>query len=292
MKGFFLCAGVGSRLRPYTDQRAKPAIPFLGIPLLHHVWYSLEELGIDRLVVNLHHRPEDVRKTAELLEKETRGLKVDFSDETELLLDSGGGLHRAQPFFAREQNFVLANGDEVFFLHTPGVLKDMAARHAFRKNLATLLVMEHPEVGGKFGGAYADAGGAITKFSKTAVPTLKGWHYVGVMLLSSRIFQYMKPEVVAENLLYDSVTRGIANGEAVEVFPAAMDWYEVGNPIDFRKATREVLARVKSGDAPWAEAIRQRIRWAFLEDSVVENDDAALRKEVAASLVAIKADEI
>lgn len=288
MKGFFLSAGVGSRLRPYTDQRAKPAIPFLGIPLLHHVWHSLEGFGIQELVVNLHHRAEDVRKTAELLEKETKGLKVGFSDEQDLLLDSGGGLHRAQPYFEKEKNFALANGDEVFFLHDPGVLKDMAARHAFRKNLATLLVMENPEVGTKFGGAFAGPDNRVEKFSKTSVPGLKGWHYVGVMLLSSRIFQYMKPEVVAENLLYDSITKGIAAGEAVEVFPAQMDWYEVGNPKDFLGATRSVLEDLRTGSAPWADALKQRVRWAFLEEPLIENDEPALREEVRATLAKIK----
>lgn len=290
MKAFFLSAGVGSRLRPYTDVKAKPAIPFLGIPLLHHVWHSLEGFGIDHLIVNLHHRAEDVRKTAELLEKEAKGLKVDFSDEQDLLLDSGGGLHRAQPFLEREKNFALANGDEVFFLHDPDVLRDMVARHSFRKNLATLLVMENPDVGTKFGGAYADSDQRVVKFSKTSIPGLKGWHYVGVMLLSSRIFQYMKPEVVAENLLYDSITKGIANGETVEVFPANMDWYEVGNPSDFLKATRSVLGSLRGGQAPWADQLKQRIRWAFLEEPLLENDEAALRAEVAASLSAIKSE--
>lgn len=288
MKAFFLCAGIGSRLRPFTDQKAKPSIPFLGLPLLHHVWWSLEPLEITELVVNLHHRPEDVRETAQLLLSEAKKLKLRFSDETAQLLDSGGGLHLAQSYFEKEKNFVLANGDEVFFLHEPGCLKDFKLRHEHKKNLATLLVMKHPEVGTKFGGAFADTNNQVQKFSKTSVPDLQGWHYVGVMLLSSRIFQYFKSEMVPENLLYDAITLGIAAGEPVEVFPAEMEWFEVGNPQDFIHATLAVIDKLKTSSDNWVDLLKQRIRWAYLQPTFIENSDSRALFEVSAILESLK----
>lgn len=280
MKAFFLTAGEGTRLRPHTQALAKPSIPLLGVPLLHHAWQSLSPLNLSDLVVNLFHRPQDVMTTAKNLVTRDRGPKLFFSDESDRLMDSGGGLNKAQTHFLHESTFLLANGDEVFFLDDELVLKDFEKTHRTSGALATLLVTEHPLVGTLFGGAFCNSENKIQQFSKSLVPGLKGWHYVGVMLLQPRIFQYLKTSLEPENLLYQCLTQAILAGELVQVFPAKMDWYEVGNEKDFL-ATTEVLCEVLAKDSkPWAQNLKNRIAWSHLEEPLVELAQPALADRV------------
>ena len=105
MKAMVLAAGVGSRLRPLTDQRPKALLEIAGKPILEIVLGRLAAAGVREVVVNVHHHAEQVerylRGCAHL------GLRLEVSREAELL-DTGGGLKKAAPFLA---------GAEPFFVH-------------------------------------------------------------------------------------------------------------------------------------------------------------------------------
>jgi len=270
MKAFFLTAGEGTRLRPHTQALAKPSIPLLGVPLLHHLWQSLGPLNLSDLVVNLYHRPQDIMATAKNLVTPDRGPKLFFSDESNRLMDSGGGLNKAQTHFLHESAFLLANGDEVFFLDDELILKDFENTHRSSGALATLLVTDNPMVGTHFGGAFCSSDHQIKLFSKSLVPGLKGWHYVGIMLLRPGVFQYMKTSIEPENLLYHCLTQAIAAGELVQAFPAKMDWYEVGNEKAFLAITEILCEVLEKESKPWAQTLKNRIAWSYLEEPFVE----------------------
>ena len=134
MKAMIFAAGVGSRLRPLTDHTPKALIPVGGKPMLEHVILKLKAAGFDRLVINIHHLGGQIADF--LRANDNFGLQIHLSDESDYLLDTGGGIKKATPWL---------RGDEPFLVHNVDILSDVDLRalyEAHRRSdpLATLLV--------------------------------------------------------------------------------------------------------------------------------------------------------
>ena len=236
-----LAAGLGTRLRPVTDHYAKPAVPFLNVPLIFWSLEFLRELAPDRVVANVHYKPETIQALSPTMKK--NDFNVSFSHEVEKPLGSGGALWFAQSQLEDSETIVVTNADEVIFPVHPKTLTRMREAHEKSGALATLLTMDHEEAGKKFGGVWVDDQNVIQGFGfdRSAFPKAKkALHYVGVLFLNRRIFKYL-PEGES-NILYDGVRAGIAAGETVQAFREELGWYETGNPKDFLIATEALLA--------------------------------------------------
>lgn len=96
MKAMIFAAGLGTRLRPITDSRPKALVTVAGQTLLERNINSLKAFGFDHIVVNVHHFPQMI---ADFLASRDWGIKVQLSDESNRLLDTGGGLKKALPLF-------------------------------------------------------------------------------------------------------------------------------------------------------------------------------------------------
>lgn len=244
-----LAAGLGTRLRPVTDVYAKPAVPFLNIPLLYYAIAVMEAAGAKELVANTHYKPEQI----ENLVRNMPGFKgtVHLSPELEKPLGSGGGVWAARKWLDKSGDFIVANADEIIFPSTNNIPKEFIASHKRENSLATIYVMPHPKVGTQFGGVWTDPQGFVHGFGRQkpeSKTSLTGYHYVGKIVLAERIFQYL-PEGES-NLLYDALMAGIVQGEKVRVFrDDACTWYESGNPNDFLEATGEILRMPSSSSA-------------------------------------------
>ena len=240
MRAMLLAAGLGTRMRPVTHLLAKPAIPFLNVPLLLWSLELLRELKPDRIVANLHHLPQTIRDLAPQVQKS--GFAIQFTHETAAPLGSGGALWFAKKELVDCKTLLVANADEVILPTNPETLTRMLEMHERTNALATLLTMRHPEAGTKFGGVWTDNSHTVQGFGKDGTQFTKATqalHYVGVILLSTRIFNFL-PEGES-NLLYDAVMSAIAQGERVNAFCEELIWHETGNPKDFLLATREIL---------------------------------------------------
>lgn len=245
MRAMMLTAGLGTRLRPVTDRFAKPAVPFLGIPLLKYPLWLMQAAGVDELVLNSHWKPEQIAALAQSIS--SASLNVHVSHETGVPLGSGGGIWKARGWLdARStgdhDSFLVCNGDEVILPHDVEILAKFRAEHERSNALATILVMKHPLVGTQFGGVWCDADGNVRGFGKSATeygPGSVGFHYIGLLLLNPRIFDFM-PEGES-NILYDVLKSAIATKETVRVVASEFTWFETGNPRDFLHATGEAL---------------------------------------------------
>ena len=100
-------AGLGTRLRPLTGTMPKALVPVAGAPLLAHVIRRLKGAGYDRLVVNVHHFPEQIRQ---YLSGHDFGVHIDISDESGLLLETGGAVRHARLPFEKGSRFFIMNG--------------------------------------------------------------------------------------------------------------------------------------------------------------------------------------
>lgn len=137
MKALILAAGVGSRLRPLTDETPKALIPVGGVPMLERALDRLRAAGADSFVVNAHHHAEKVAAFCADLSRR-RGVPIAVSREDDLLLDTGGAILKAAP---------LLRGAEPFFVHNADALTnidlaEMYRAHAASGALATLSVRE------------------------------------------------------------------------------------------------------------------------------------------------------
>lgn len=135
MKAFLLSAGLGTRLKPFTDKHPKALAPVNGKPLLQHNIEYLKRFGITELIVNVHHFADQIESA--LSENSGFGLSYQISDERNAVLETGGGLVHAASFF-QEEYFVVMNVDILTNFDLMRLI-DLAKE---RKSLACLAVMQ------------------------------------------------------------------------------------------------------------------------------------------------------
>ena len=125
-------AGLGTRLKPLTDHMPKALVPVAGKPMLEHVIRKLIAAGCDEIVINVHHFADQIIDFVKT--NNNFGITIHISDETDMLLDTGGGIKKASSFF-----------NEPFLIHNVDILsnvdlKSLYEYHLTSGNDATLLV--------------------------------------------------------------------------------------------------------------------------------------------------------
>ncbi|MDR1226438.1 MAG: nucleotidyltransferase family protein [Prevotellaceae bacterium] len=134
MKAFILAAGLGTRLKPYTDSVPKALVPVNGMPLLERNLKYLAAQGITEFVVNVHHFADKVVDF--LRQNNNLGLQISISDERDLLLETGGGLRKAALLLNNGKPFLIYNVDIISSVNVQELYKFHVANNA----LATLAV--------------------------------------------------------------------------------------------------------------------------------------------------------
>ncbi len=136
MKAMILAAGLGTRLKPFTDHHPKALAAVNGKSLLQRNILYLQQYGITEVIVNVHHFADQIMEAIE--DNHGWGSKITVSDETAAVLETGGGLVKAQWYFAQEEDFVVMNAD----ILTDMDLGKMMEAHQTGRPMATLAVSE------------------------------------------------------------------------------------------------------------------------------------------------------
>ncbi|MGK7394117.1 MAG: nucleotidyltransferase family protein [Candidatus Cyclobacteriaceae bacterium M3_2C_046] len=134
MRAMIFAAGLGTRLRPLTNDRPKALVQVKGVPLLEIAIRKLISFGFNQLIINVHHFADQIRHF--VFENNSFGAEITFSDETDQLLNTGGGLKKASWFFEDEAPFLVYNVDVLTDLN----LNDLVIYHQSQNALATLAV--------------------------------------------------------------------------------------------------------------------------------------------------------
>lgn len=134
-----LCAGLGTRLKPWTEKHPKALVPVGGVPMLMRVITRLSEQGFSEVTLNVHHFADQIYDFLNLYKDKLPVEKVNVSDETGQLLDTGGGLLHAESF--------LSNDPRPFLVHNVDILsnanlKNLYEMHEKSGKLITLLVSD------------------------------------------------------------------------------------------------------------------------------------------------------
>jgi len=136
VKALIFAAGLGTRLKPLTETIPKALVPVGGIPLLEHTILKLKSAGVTEIIINVHHFADQIVDFVH--SKNDFNIRIVFSDERDLLLDTGGGLKKAAWFL---------EGNQPFFVHNVDILsnvdlKQMYSYHLQSQSISTLFVSE------------------------------------------------------------------------------------------------------------------------------------------------------
>ena len=125
MKAMILAAGFGTRLKPWTDTHPKALVPVDGVPMLERVICRLRDEGFDYIVVNIHHFGDQI---LEFLNSKDFGISISVSDESDGILDTGGGIVNASSLLSVED-------DEPFIVHNVDILSDAPLASLLKQNI-------------------------------------------------------------------------------------------------------------------------------------------------------------
>jgi NDP-sugar pyrophosphorylase family protein len=134
MKAMIFAAGLGTRLKPLTDTCPKALVKVGDKPMLQHTIEHLIQHGFDEIIINIHYLGNQIKDFLE--QHHNFGIRIEISDETNEILETGGGLLKAQHFFDDEMPFVLCNADVFTNINLTGFYE----YHQENKALATLAV--------------------------------------------------------------------------------------------------------------------------------------------------------
>jgi mannose-1-phosphate guanylyltransferase len=242
MKAMILAAGLGTRLRPLTDDRPKALVTVAGRTLLEIALARLRGFGVREVVVNVHHFAEMVVEY--LRANENFGMRIEVSRE-DVLLDTGGGLKKAGWFFLEDG----ATAQEPFLLHNVDVISTvdlgrMVRFHEEQNALVTLAVQERKtsrsllfDEQDKLCGRSVGKGGN----SEWAWPcdNAEGLAFSGIHVLSPRIFEELTEE--GPFSIIDAYMRLVAQGEKIAGFRAdEAYWRDMGRPESLVEAERDL----------------------------------------------------
>ena len=135
MEAMIFAAGLGTRLRPLTNDRPKALVEVCGKTLLKHCIEMLIGNGATRIVINVHHFAEMMKEYISSLKY---NIDIQISDESQLLLDTGGGLKKAIGLFSGKEPIVIANVDILTNIN----LRQMMQQHIDSKTDATLAIRQ------------------------------------------------------------------------------------------------------------------------------------------------------
>ncbi len=258
-----LTAGLGTRLRPLTDVRAKPAIPVAGEPMIRWIIRWLVSRAVTDLVLNLHHRPETI--TSVVGDGSDLGARVRYSWEQPVVLGSAGG-----PRWA----FSLVGGDPVFIINgdtlTDVDLTALAAAHDESGAVATLALVPNLHFE-RYGGVVLDAERRVTGFVGRG-PSAKGsYHYIGVQVAHADAFSAVRAGDAARSIggVYDAIIA--ERPGAIRGFIADAEFWDVGTVADYWQTTRAFAGRHR-GDRAMTARPPQIDPTASVTDSILWDD--------------------
>ncbi|HEX7317487.1 MAG TPA: NDP-sugar synthase [Pyrinomonadaceae bacterium] len=268
-----LAAGYGTRLWPLTIDRTKPAIPFMGRPLIGYVAEYLAGYGFDDIVVNLHHQPESVR--AALGDGSAFGVRFHYVEEP-VILGTSGAIGNARRLLDGD-HFVVINGK----LATDIDLREALDTHRRAEALATLILRPNPArerystvkvsdglVTG-FGGypaSASDKAGSAPGAAQKHEPQRRGvWAtvedesvgegtlkesdaveaplmFTGIQILDPRVFEYIPPGVFSHSVT-DVYVPAIARGDRVAAHVARGSWYELSTVRRYLETSVTLMRR-------------------------------------------------
>ncbi len=289
-----LAAGFGTRLFPLTIDRTKPAIPFLGKPLVGYVAEYLANFGLTEFVVNLHHQPDSVIEA--LGDGSAFGVHIDYTREVPKILGTAGGIDHAREFL-ENGTFLVVNGKIITDIDIA------AAIEAHKKSGAVATMVLKPNTKREKFTMVDTEGGFVTGFGDFARPFSEGeirdtehdiftpLMFTGIHIMEPAVFDYI-PRGVYSDIVPTFYNPALKKGEKIGAHVTDANWFELSTIpryLDISLAMMKdshVFAGANCHISPGA-SIRDSVMW----DDVCVGDDVNLYRTIIADSVTIEPGE-
>ena len=232
-------AGLGTRLRPLTDNMPKALVPVAGKPMLERVIIRLKEAGFNEITVNIHHFGEQIIDF--LRANDNFGVEIHISDERDMLLDTGGGIKKARHWL---------DGNEPFLVHNADILSNIDLTAFYRHHLesraeATLLVSERKTSRYLLFDDSYQLHGWINKSTGEVKP--EGFSYKeedykelafgGMHVISPSLFRHMEDEQWTGKFSIIPFYLSACRSTNIQGYPLqGFRWFDIGKPETLAKA--------------------------------------------------------
>lgn len=234
MRAMILAAGLGTRLKPLTDSTPKALIKIKNDTLLELQINKLKSEGFDQIIVNVHHFSEQIKNYLE--QNNFFNCKIEISYESDLLLDTGGGLKKAAHFFSDGKPFLVYNVDILSNIK----LEKLMEFHIKSSSVATLAVQER-ESSRKFlfddnkflcGWMNEKTGDKI--ISRESQKDLRPLSFSGVQIIDPKIFKYFPDKIIFS--LVDLYLAAAKHEKIIGYVHNQDEWIDLGKVENIRKA--------------------------------------------------------
>lgn len=191
MQAMVFAAGLGTRLKPLTDTMPKAMVSVGGRPLIRRVLESLNEAGVGRVVVNVHHFGGQIKDY--LAANDNFGMDIRISDETDRLLDTGGGLRKAAPLFDSTAPVLIHNVDimsnvDLARFYSEAVSADATLLVSDRKTKRYLLFSDDMRL---VGWTNIETGEVRSPYAGLDPHSCRMYAFSGIHVFSPRLFPLM-----------------------------------------------------------------------------------------------------
>ncbi len=231
-----LAAGYGTRMRRLTRETPKPLLPLGDSCVIDVLIRKLAANGIERVVVNLHYLKEKVR--AYLQDGAGYGLEICYSEEP-LLLGSGGGIAKAEPFFEGE-TILAANADVLSDISLPA----LAVSHLQSRSLATMALLpsqNHRDYGLVLYDQHQRIQGFLAKGAPIPAQLNTGI-FTGFQILTPQARRYLRAE--PQSIISEFYRAALSRGEPIHAFLHRGQWIDIGTEEFYGN----IKNRVENGD--------------------------------------------
>ena len=239
MKAMIFAAGLGTRLRPLTDNMPKALVSVAGRPMLEHVILRLKAAGFTDIVVNVHHFGQQIIDF--LQANDSFGVTIHISDERDELLDTGGGIKKARPWL---------DGSEPFLVHNADILSDIDLRRFYQSHVesgaeATLLVSRRETSRYLLLDNDFQLHGWINKKSGEVKPegfcytpdSLNEWAFGGIHVISPSLFCRMEDAAWSGKFSIIPFYLSVCRETTIKGYPLQdLRWFDIGKPETLREA--------------------------------------------------------
>jgi len=296
MKAMILAAGFGTRLFPLTIDRTKPAIPFLGKPLVGYVAEYVAKFGFREVVVNLHHQPDSVIEA--LGDGSLFGVKIHYTLEEPQILGTAGALDNARKLL-EDDTFLIINGKII----TDIDISEAIETHKKSGALATMVLMENrkrerftvvetrDDLITGFGNFPENSSQMEIQNPKSKIqnPLM----FTGIHILEPRVFEYI-PRGVYSDIVPIFYRPAIAKGEKIVAHLTEGNWFELSTIPRYLDISLAMMNgredRVFAGDRVDISS-KAMAKDSVIWDDVIIEEDARINRAIVADGVKISRGE-
>ncbi|CAN5380697.1 hypothetical protein BH20ACI2_BH20ACI2_26220 [soil metagenome] len=294
MKAMILAAGFGTRLFPLTIDRTKPAIPFLGKPLVGYVAEYIARFGIRDIIVNLHHQPDSV--IAALGDGAAFGVTISYTVEEPDILGTAGALANAREYL-EDAPFLIVNGKIITDIDISAAMET----HQRSGALATMVLK--PNIKREKFTIVETENGYVKRFGAHATPVTEEelrdteheistpLMFTGIHILEPRVLDLITPGVYSD-IVPDVYIPALRAGEKIAAHISTGNWYELSTIPRYLDIS---LSMMGVGDVHFgrncilegAASLKDSVLW----DNVTVGEGATLYRVIVADGVRIEPGE-